>query len=29
MIQGVDAEVSADLNFYQPPFSDHKQVDYE
>jgi len=28
-IQGVDVEVSANLNVYQPPLNDHKQVDYE
>jgi predicted hotdog family 3-hydroxylacyl-ACP dehydratase len=29
LIQGVDVEVNANLNVYQPPLNDHKQVDYE
>jgi predicted hotdog family 3-hydroxylacyl-ACP dehydratase len=28
-IQGVDVEVRANLNVYQPPLNDHKQVDDE
>jgi predicted hotdog family 3-hydroxylacyl-ACP dehydratase len=28
-IQGVDIEVSANLNVYQPPINDNKQVDYD